>query len=182
MQKFGGTSLGTPEKLEKVVDIITRFHSPEQNVVSVVSAFSSDTKAEGTTSRLLAAADAALQNQEYNKYLDRIEDTHLDIVYGMLKTKSIRDDTKRFVTEELRKVRQFCNSLSVIQELSPRSHDMIIGCGERLAAGVLSGVLRENGVDSAMVDLSRAFPQGLDCSHRSYSLLVCVLSRFCSLR
>ena len=62
VQKFGGTSLGTSEKLDKSTAIIRQFHQPEkgQGVVAVVSALSSETKAEGTTSRLLAAADAAV--------------------------------------------------------------------------------------------------------------------------
>mmetsp|Transcript_23039 Transcript_23039/g.28281 ORF Transcript_23039/g.28281 Transcript_23039/m.28281 type:complete len:390 (+) Transcript_23039:177-1346(+) len=94
----------------------------------------------------------------------------MDVIYGLLKGKENRDNTKAYVISELNRVRTFCESLSVIQELSPRSHDLIIGCGERLSAGLLAGVLRENGTESVMVDLSDAFPNGLDTGRRGYHL------------
>jgi len=58
----------------------------------------------------------------------------------------------------------------VIRELSPRSHDMIVGCGERLAAGVISGVLRDNQIPSVAVDLSNIFPDGLNPGKVGYHL------------
>jgi len=51
--------LGTAEKLEKVLGIIETWHA-KADVLCVVSALSSHTKSEGTTSRLLAAADNAI--------------------------------------------------------------------------------------------------------------------------
>lgn len=87
----------------------------------------------------------------------------------MLKTKDIREEVESYVHAELGRVRAFCESLAVIREISPRSHDMVIGCGERISAGLLSGVLREEGIDSEQVDLSRAFSNGgLDCSKSGY--------------
>lgn len=156
VQKYGGTSLGTPEKLEKVLNIVNTWHE-KGRVIAVVSALSSETKSEGTTSLLLSAAESAVNRQEYNAQLNKIEDTHLDVIYTMLKSHQVRESVRRWVQSELSTVRQFCASLTVIRELSPRSHDLIIGCGERLAAGVVSGVLRENGIPSVPVNLSNLF-------------------------
>ncbi len=169
VQKFGGTSLGTPEKMDKVANIITSHYSEEENknVVAVVSALSSETKEEGTTSRLLAAAEAAVkQEAEFQVYLERIEDTHMDIIYS-LNDRKIRDNAKHFVHQELDRTRSFCSSLGVIREISPRSHDMVIGCGERLSAGLISYVLRDRGVKAEYVNLSGAF-QELDTGRRGY--------------
>eukprot|EP00924_Labyrinthula_sp_SR-Ha-C_P010553 augustus_masked-scaffold_134-processed-gene-0.7-mRNA-1 protein AED:0.06 eAED:0.10 QI:0/-1/0/1/-1/1/1/0/498 len=175
VQKFGGTSLGTVEKLNKVVDIIDKFHKvdSEEQVVAVVSAFSSETKEEGTTTRLLNAAAAAVKGEEFHDFLDRIEDTHMEVINGMLKDDNLRENATSFVQYELGRVRQFCDSLSVIQELSSRSHDLVIGCGERLAAGVLSTVLNQHDIGAEMVDLSNVFPlrQGLDTSKRGYEVV-----------
>jgi aspartokinase len=98
VQKFGGTSLGTPEKLEKVIKIVSKFHA-ESRVACVVSALSSHTKAEGTTSRLLAAADHAVAQAPFYQYLDAIEDTHLDIVYTMLRKHENRELVKQHITK-----------------------------------------------------------------------------------
>ncbi|KAH9253679.1 hypothetical protein BASA81_008297 [Batrachochytrium salamandrivorans] len=171
VQKFGGTSLGTAEKLDKVCKIIHQFHKPAagETVIAVVSALSSDTKAEGTTSRLLAAASAAVEQKEFQVYLDRIEDTHMDAMYGILKSRAGREEARQFIQRELGSVREFCHALGVIREISPRSHDLIIGCGERLSAGLLASILKDQGVDAKYVDLSRVFlHEELNTQKRGY--------------
>jgi aspartate kinase len=169
VQKFGGTSLGTPEKLEKVLNIVTRWHE-QGGVACVVSALSSHTKSEGTTSRLLMAAESAVAEEPFHHYLDAIEDTHLDVVYSMLRKHENRETVKTHVARELRIVRRFCESLTVIRELSPRSHDMIIGCGERLSAGLIAGVLREHSIPAVYVNLSNLFRSPLETDKTGYHI------------
>ncbi|EDQ92671.1 uncharacterized protein MONBRDRAFT_22547 [Monosiga brevicollis MX1] len=170
VQKFGGTSLGTPEKLEKVLNIVGKWHR-DNRVACVVSALSSHTKAEGTTTRLLNAAENAVHQEPFHQFLDAIEDTHLDVVYTMLRKHENREIVKQHISKELRMVRRFCESLTVIRELSPRSHDMIVGCGERLSAGLIAGVLRENDIPAAYVNLSNLFRDPLDASKTGYHRL-----------
>ena len=71
VQKFGGTSLGTPEKLDNVLRIVDKFRA-NSRVACVVSALSSHTKSEGTTSRLLSAAQGAVDQAPFHQYLDAI--------------------------------------------------------------------------------------------------------------
>ena len=56
------------------------------------TALSTETKTEGTTNRLLAAAEAAVNARSYTEFLDRIEDTHMDVIYSMLKTHALREE------------------------------------------------------------------------------------------
>lgn len=124
----------------------------------VVSALSSDNKAEGTTSRLLLASQLAVeQNLDYQLYLRKIEDTHLDIIYTLLKSNTIRQETRNLINKELLEISSFCDSLSVIREISPRSHDKIIGCGERMAAILTSAILNDQGLKSQYINLSNIF-------------------------
>ncbi|EGD76116.1 aspartokinase [Salpingoeca rosetta] len=167
VQKFGGTSLGTFEKLEKVVNIV-RTNLEKARLACVVSAISSETKSEGTTSRLLNAAQAAVNEDPFHHFLDAIEDTHLDIIYSMIRNPDNRDAAKQHVLKELRNVRQFCESLTVIRELSPRSHDMIVGCGERLSAGMIASVLKEEGIPTVYMNLSHLFKSPLDANKVGY--------------
>ena len=68
VQKYGGTSLGNAERLQNVAKIIA--DTLEQNrVIVVVSAMSSYTKAEGTTSRLLEAGDLAISGGPFSGFL-----------------------------------------------------------------------------------------------------------------
>jgi len=157
VQKYGGTSLGTTDKLEKVLKCVQKYHG-ENRVFAVVSALSSHVKEEGTTSLLLKAADAATNPNsklggDYQKFIHKIADTHLSIVYTAL-TDEIRDKVRESVTAELADLTKFLDSLSFIKEVSARSHNKIIGTGERLAATLVSGWLQQNGIPSVAVDLS----------------------------
>jgi len=155
VQKFGGTSLGGIDKLEKVHGIVNQWHTTQnKQVVAVVSAMSSTVKIDGTTSRLLAAADCAINQRCFMEDVNKIEDIHMTIVYGSIENAAIRDEVRSAVMGELRHLRRFLESLTVIRELSGRSMDQIVGCGERLSAHLTAAVLRGRGLPAVAVDLS----------------------------
>jgi aspartate kinase len=165
VQKFGGTSLGSTEKLDKVHEIVSRWHS-DRRVVAVVSALSAERKEEGTTTRLLSAAEAAISGASYGHFLDAILETHHGVVDEAL-TGARRDEVRGAIDTEVHEVRRFLKSMSVIREMSPRSENFIIGAGERLAATTVAGFLSERGVPAVPVDLSCAFER-LDASRQGY--------------
>lgn len=154
VQKYGGTSVGGVDKLDKVHGIVERNLSEGRRVVAVVSAMSPENKADGTTSRLLSAANAAVEGRSFAKDLIRIEDVHMDVLYGGVSDASARDEAREILSAELRDLTRFLESLTVIKEISGRSLDRIVGCGERLSAALVSASLRGRGVPSVHVDLS----------------------------
>jgi len=77
--KFGGTSVGTPERILEVKRIIEAQTIP---CVVVVSAFG------GVTDNLLQAAEiAASGNKEYSALLDRINTKHREFAERLIKDK-----------------------------------------------------------------------------------------------
>jgi aspartate kinase len=52
VQKYGGTSVGSPERIQAVAERVQRWHQQGHDIVVVVSAMS------GETNRLLALAKA----------------------------------------------------------------------------------------------------------------------------
>ncbi|HRH91844.1 MAG TPA: aspartate kinase, partial [Agitococcus sp.] len=52
VQKYGGTSVGSPERIQAVAERVERWHKQGHDIVVVVSAMS------GETNRLLALAKA----------------------------------------------------------------------------------------------------------------------------
>ena len=58
------------------------------------------------------------------------------------------------VFEEIKELRRFLESLKVIREISGRSLDRIVGCGERLSANLVSASLQDKDIPSFPVDLS----------------------------
>ena len=120
----------------------------------MVSAMSGTVKADGTTSRLLSAAENSVQQRCFEEDLRKIEDLHMEIVYGGFKSAKVRESARNVVFEEIKELRRFLESLRVIREISGRSLDRIVGCGERLSANLVSASLQDKDIPSFAVDLS----------------------------
>ena len=159
VQKFGGTSIGTAERVINVAKIISETNK-NNLVIAVVSAMSSYIKKEGTTSRLLEAAQLAINQQDYQPILDALKAFHLDTIKDSISDKAILEEITQYVLEILTKLNQFLDALTVIRELSPRSSDRIIRVGEKLSAAILTGVLRGMGNSAQYIDLSNIAPDG----------------------
>ena len=160
IQKYGGTSVGKfPEKI--VNDIVKEFAN-HHRVAVVCSARSSHTKSEGTTSRLLKAADVAYDNGDYKTLLDVIEDDHVQNAQKYIHDSEILQklivDTKKEIArgEELLKASQ------VIGEISPRTLDSIMSLGEKLSCLFMAALMEDHGLRSAYIDLSNIIPLDYD--------------------
>ncbi|HKK23173.1 MAG TPA: aspartate kinase [Pseudohaliea sp.] len=77
VQKFGGTSVGTIERIEQVADKVARFRADGHDVVVVVSAMS------GETNRLLGLAHA-IQDQPVPRELDALLATGEQVTTALL--------------------------------------------------------------------------------------------------
>jgi aspartate kinase len=74
--KFGGTSLGTPERMKSVADLITRDDLQKVVVLSAVS---------GTTDTLIKLASAI--GEEAEKIMAQLEQLYNDYYIGLLDVK-----------------------------------------------------------------------------------------------
>ncbi len=157
VQKFGGTSVGNAERLRNVAAIIQRT-LPHNEVVAVVSALSGTTKAEGTTSLLLAAARAAVEGGRFADELSQVAENHRAAAAAIATTEA-REAALAFITSELERLDAFLSAIRVIRELSPRSQDAVLATGERLSARLLTGVLEGEGRRARFVDLSAIVPE-----------------------
>ncbi len=159
VQKYGGTSVGTSERLINVAQIIEKACDKEP-VLAVVSAMSSYVKSEGTTSRLLYAADCAIHQEDFQLTLLQLRDFHTNTVKECIKDSSVRKDVQKYVEGIFDKLKQFLEALTVIREFSSRSSDRILRVGEKLSASILTGVLKDRGLKGEYVDLSNIAPEG----------------------
>ena len=72
VQKFGGTCIGTPEKLQNVCNIIKEQEKDCDLLIPVLSAASATTKNKGTTESILLALDAAASGDYYVGHLNNV--------------------------------------------------------------------------------------------------------------
>ena len=158
VQKFGGTSVGTGERLHKVADIIERTLA-QHSVIAVVSAMSGRVKTEGTTTLLLQAGQRAEEGAAFDAPLASIEKNHLRATGEALSSRALRDEVESWLRGELSWLGNFLEAIRVIRELSPRSQDVLMAVGERFAAYLVAAVLGERGLPAALVDLTFAVPE-----------------------
>ncbi|KAJ3166162.1 Aspartokinase [Irineochytrium annulatum] len=156
VQKFGGTSVGSAERMNSVASIV-KASMADNRIIVVLSAMSSYVKAEGTTSMLLEAAeDILLPNS--NRYLDivsMIEQNHLRAIKDAISSEKIRAECERDVRADCERLRSFMSAAEIIDEISPRSKDIIIGTGERLSARIFTSVLEDKGIKATYVNLAK---------------------------
>ncbi len=159
VQKYGGTSVGTSERLISVAQIIEKACEKEP-VLAVVSAMSSYVKSEGTTSRLLHAADCAIHQEDFKPILLQLRDFHINTVKECIKDSNVHKSVQSYVERIFDKLKQFLEALTVIREFSSRSSDRILRVGEKLSASILAGVLKDRGLKGEYIDLSNIAPEG----------------------
>lgn len=156
VQKFGGTSVG--KFPENIVDKIIKVYSNSSRVVVVCSAVSSNTKSEGTTSRLLESADLASSSGDYAHVLGLIENDHIKMIESKIESPEIKQDLIQDIKDEIKHASELLHACQIIGEISPRSLDSIMSVGEKLSCLFMAALMKDRGLKSAYVDLSHLIP------------------------
>ncbi len=151
VQKYGGTSLGKAERMRSVAEIV-KSSLGKDRVVVALSAMSSYVKAEGTTSKLIEAAQAAVSKGTFFNIIDHLEEHHVATIKALMNGKP-QEQVIDQVDAEIKSLKSFLEAISVIGEISPRSHDVIISTGEKLSACIFAGLLNSMGIDAEYVNL-----------------------------
>ncbi len=146
--KFGGTSVGTPEAISNVVEIIRKERESGNRVIVVVSAMA------GVTDQLLQSAKMASSGNKwgYLSTADKLRDRHEDTLNVLLSPGPVREKTIMQIKSLLEEYTEICQAVSILGEETPRIADAIVAYGERLSSRVVSAVLKGRGVDSAAYD------------------------------
>jgi aspartokinase/homoserine dehydrogenase 1 len=147
--KFGGTSVGSPEALEKLVSIVKDENHAGRVRVVVVSALS------GITDGLIALAGAAAGGEEnYGETTGKMRDRHLGINACFL-TGPARDAAGAGIEAVFAELSRTLDGIAILRELTPRILDTVMSFGERLSALLVSGILNARGVPAEYLDARR---------------------------
>jgi aspartokinase/homoserine dehydrogenase 1 len=133
--KFGGTSVGSPERIRGVKKIIESQDSP---CVVVVSAF------QGITDELKQVSElASARNEEYKSLLDKILQRHTEYARQLVpkdKRASVMDALCKIFAE----LQQTLNGIFLLRELSKHSLDQVMSTGELLSSLIISSIIEES--------------------------------------
>lgn len=127
--KFGGTSVGSAENIQKVKEILI---GQDDDVIVVVSALG------GITDKILSAAKmAAIGTGYFQAELTEINTRHFETIETLFDGEK-RSEVKEKVQALLEELERIVHGVSLIGELTPKTLDKIGGFGERLSSLIIS--------------------------------------------
>ena len=146
VMKFGGTSVGTPERMKCAAELIAE-HSKQAEVVAVVSAMG------GVTDLLIKAANQAAQgDREHSKGVRQdLARKHREVADQLL-TAAEQAETLPRLAEQLANFENLCSGFSLVREVTPRAMDTLSSLGEVMSAILVAAILRSMGYGAEAVD------------------------------
>lgn len=138
VMKFGGTSVGSPQRMKSVVNLIA---DGEQNLV-VLSAMS------GTTNSLLEISDYLYkQNQEgANAYITRLEDKYRKHIDELYSSEEYKQQTWQLLHGIFDYIRSFTKG-----DFTAREEKIIVAQGEILSTNMMTNYLLEQGYNVVLL-------------------------------
>ena len=102
--KFGGTSVGTPQRMKDVASLITKSKEAKFVVLSAMS---------GTTNSLIEISDYLYKrNQDgANELINKLEQVYLGHIEELYKTEEYKNKIRHFLKERFQLLREFTKDL-----------------------------------------------------------------------
>ena len=138
--KFGGTSVGSSENINKVIYILEKYAKKEP-LICVVSAIG------GITNKLLQAGELAQnKNESYLSVFKDIKTIHLNILSELIYEE---DNTiKDYLETKLQALKSLLDGIYLINEVSPKTTDKLVSFGELLSSFIISEAIKKRGVNA----------------------------------
>jgi aspartate kinase len=148
VMKFGGTSVGSAQRMRQVLSLARRAASDGQAQIVVLSAMS------GVTNLLIAGAEKALAHDLKGaaETIDTIIAKHDQAIAELLGTAAHADAARAQLTPCKEELDVLYKGISYLGELSKRSLDAVSGIGEILSSRILAAYAEMEKVPSAWVD------------------------------
>lgn len=151
VMKFGGTSVGTPDAMRQVVEIVKTEKTTWKNVIVVTSALS------GVTDLLLKMASSATLNQPLfiEEAAVTIHKRHQEIADVLVTAPEKRRKAMDEIDDILTQIVSFSKAIAVLGETTPRVLDTIASAGERMCVRLLSAAINSAGLLAETIEATR---------------------------
>ena len=140
VMKFGGTSVGSPERMKHVATLMTRSGEPTFVVLSAMS---------GTTNSLVDISDYLYKKNPdgANDVINATEKKYLGHVEELYSSAEWKEKTRQFLGEEFDYLRTFTKDLFTSFE-----EKSIVAQGEVMSTNMMVNYLQEQGVDAILLN------------------------------
>ena len=140
--KFGGTSVGSFENLQKVKKIV---ENQQERVIIVVSAFS------GVTDTILNMAQTASTSHTYpTSELTEIKTRQMTAVQTLI-PEIQKEEVIAKIDVLINELKDMIKGISLLGDLTPKTLDRVVGIGERLSSSIIAAYLDAQWLNSAML-------------------------------
>ncbi len=149
VMKFGGTSVGTGERMANVARITAQVaERTGMPPVVVVSAMS------GVTNSLRRAATTAAEGDDetFRLIRDELQQRHEQAIEDCVHDVELARGLRAEVLGLLGDFEVFCRSIYILGELTARGLDAVSGLGERLSARIVAAAMRDQGLQARMIE------------------------------
>ncbi|TCO04452.1 bifunctional aspartate kinase/homoserine dehydrogenase I [Natronoflexus pectinivorans] len=137
--KFGGTSVGSAENIQKVKEIVSSVQGQKVVVVSAVG---------GITDRLISMARTAESgDRTCFENLQSIIDDHFEIIDKLFQPIE-KDEVIKLIEPDIEELKIIIKGVYLIRELSRKSFENLSGMGERLSSKIIARYIGANWFDS----------------------------------
>ena len=139
VMKFGGTSVGSPERMKGVASLITESGEPTFVVLSAMS---------GTTNSLVEISDYLYKKnpEGANEVINNLEKKYMQHVEELYSTEEMKQTTREFLQGEFNYLRSFTKDLFTSFE-----EKSIVAQGEMMSTNMVVNYLKEQGVKAVLL-------------------------------
>ena len=128
--KFGGSSVGNPDRILSVINILKGYQKKKIEFIVVFSAFS------GVTDSLISMARQLLGDPSYLSLWNTFHTRHIDAIHHLVKNKSANVSDHRLL--KCRTSKNLLQGTFLVMEASPRTMDYVLSFGERASCMIIT--------------------------------------------
>ena len=140
VMKFGGTSVGTAERMKGVAKLVTRSGEPTFVVLSAMS---------GTTNSLVEISDYLYKKnpEGAQEVINQLEKKYMGHIEELYSTEEMKKKTAEFLRKEFNYLRTFTKDTFTSFE-----EKIVVAQGEVMSTNMVTNYLNEQGVKTVLLD------------------------------
>ena len=140
VMKFGGTSVGNPDRMKEVTKLITKSGEPVFVVLSAMA---------GTTNSLVEISDYLYKKNPdgANEVINSLERKYMKHIDELYSTNEMKETTREFIINEMNYLRSFTKELFTSFE-----EKSIVAQGEMMSTNMVVNYMKEQGFKAVLLN------------------------------
>ena len=154
--KFGGSSVGSPERIQEIIEILKPRIDAGESLTVVFSAFS------GVTDTLIEMSELAASGKaDYLPLYTAFEQRHTQAAMDLLGENAF-EKIRQELQENHQTLLNILKGINLVMEVTPRTMDYVLSFGERNSNFIISEVMKINGIRAEYLDARKIIKTNKD--------------------